>query len=174
MLIEHTHLTLVQPHHDVVGLGSSRDPPPTPRDTGRAMFQENVAVIQAYFAKQGEEDIRLRGLHPEVEWHVRSDFPDAGVYRGQDGFRQLKARFDDVLAEQQYQPLEFIDAGPDVVVPLRWTAQGRLSGAGSVESFEAWVFTVEGGLITTVVEFSTKEEALEAVGLQNQRPLEAD
>ncbi|HYN52413.1 MAG TPA: hypothetical protein VES62_15945 [Thermoleophilaceae bacterium] len=138
------------------------------------MFQENVAVIQAYFAKQGEEDIRLRGLHPEVEWHVRSDFPDAGVYRGQDGFRQLKARFDEVLAEQRYQPLEFIDAGPDVVVPLRWTAQGRLSGAGSIESFETWVFTVEGDLITTVVEFPTKEEALEAVGLRNQRPLEED
>lgn len=103
------------------------------------MFQENVAVIQVYFAKQGEEDIRLRGLHPEVEWHVRSDFPDAGVYRGQDGLRQLKARFDEVLAEQRYQPLEFIDAGPDVVVPLRWTAQGRLSGAGSIESFETWV-----------------------------------
>jgi hypothetical protein len=29
-------------------------------------------------------------------------------------------------------------------------------------------------LITTVVEFSTKEEALEAVGLRNQRRLEED
>jgi ketosteroid isomerase-like protein len=130
------------------------------------MFEENVAVIQAYFAKQGEEDIRLRGLHPEVEWHVRSDLPDAAVYRGQDGFRQLKARFDEVLADQRYQPLEFIDAGPDVVVPLRWTAQGRLSGASSLESFETWVFTVEEDLITTVVEYLTKEEALEAVGLR--------
>ena len=130
------------------------------------MFQENVAVIQAYFATQGEEDIRLRGLHPEVEWRVRSDLPDAAVYRGQDGFRQLKARFDEALAEQRYQPLEFIDAGPDVVVPLRWTAQGRLSGASSLESFETWVFTVQGDLITAVVEFPTKEEALEAVGLR--------
>jgi len=70
--------------------------------------------------------------------------------------------------------LEFIDAGPDVVVPLRWTAQGRLSGASSIESFETWVFTVEGDLITTVVEFPTKEEALEAVRLRNQTSLEED
>jgi ketosteroid isomerase-like protein len=129
------------------------------------MSQENVEVVRAYFAKQGEGDIRLRGLHPDVEWHVRSDFPDAGVYRGQDGFRRLAARFDEVLAEQQYQPLEFIDAGAAVVVPLRWTAQGRFSGASFTERFEAWVFTVEGHLITTVVEFPTKEAALAAVGL---------
>ena len=138
------------------------------------MFQEKVAVIQAYFATQGEEDIRLRGLDPEFEWHVRTDFPDAGVYRRQDGFRQLKARFDEVLADQRYQPLEFIDAGPDVVVPLRWTAQGRLSGVSSIESFETWVFTVAGDLITTVGEFPTKEEALKAVGLRNQTSLEED
>jgi hypothetical protein len=51
------------------------------------------------------------------------------------------------------------------VVPLRWTAEGRLSGAGFSEGFETWVFTIENGLITRVVEFATKEEALEAVGL---------
>ncbi len=91
--------------------------------------------------------------------------PDAGVYRGQAGFRQLAARFDEVLAEQQYAPLEFIDAGTEVVVPLRWTAHGRLSGASFTERCETWVFTVEEGLIRRVVEFTTMAEALEAVGL---------
>jgi ketosteroid isomerase-like protein len=129
------------------------------------MSQENVEVVRGYFARQGEEDIRRRGLHPDVEWHIRSDFPDAGVFRGQDGFRRLAARFDEVFAGQDYQPLEFIEAGARVVVPLRWTAEGRLSGAGFSEGFETWVFTVDGGLITTVVEFATKQEALEAVGL---------
>ena len=84
---------------------------------------------------------------------------------GQAGFRQLAARFDEVLAEQQYEPLEFIDAGVEVVVRLRWTAHGRLSGASFVERFETWVFTVEEGLIRRVVEFPTMAEALEAVGL---------
>ena len=129
------------------------------------MSQENVDAVRAYFANQGEEDIRVRRLHPRVEWHVRTDFPDAGVYRGQAGFRQLAARFDEVLAEQRYAPLEFIDAGTEVVVPLRWTAHGRLSGATFVERSETWVFTVEEGLIRRVVEFTTMAEALEAVGL---------
>jgi ketosteroid isomerase-like protein len=129
------------------------------------MSQENVDAVRAYFANQGVGDIRVRRLHPRVEWHVRSDFPDAGVYRGQAGFRQLAARFDEVLAEQQYAPLEFIDAGVEVVVPLRWTAHGRLSGASFNERFETWVFTVEEGLIRRVVEFTTMAQALEAVGL---------
>ncbi len=124
-----------------------------------------METVRAYFANQGEEDIRVRRLHPRIEWHVRSDLPDAGVYQGQAGFRQLSARFDEVLAEQRYSPLEYIDAGIEVVVPLRWTAHGRLSGAAFVERSEIWVFTVEEGLIKRVVEFTTMAQALEAVGL---------
>jgi ketosteroid isomerase-like protein len=130
------------------------------------MSHPNVEVVRTFFAKQGNHDLRARCLHPRIEWRVRPDFPDAGVYHGQEGFQKLAARFDEVFADQQYHPLEFIEAGADVVVPLRWTARGRLSGAGFVERFETWVFTVEGDLITAVVEFGTKEGALEAVGLR--------
>jgi ketosteroid isomerase-like protein len=130
------------------------------------MSQENVDIVGAYFASQGEGDRALRFLDPRVEWHVRPDFPDPGVYRGHNGFRTLESRFAEVLDEEHYQPLEFIDAGTKgVVVPLQWTGRGRLSGAGFLERSEAWVFTVEGGLITTVFEFAGKAEALEAVGL---------
>jgi ketosteroid isomerase-like protein len=130
----------------------------------REMSQENMEVVRAFFDKQGDEDIRARRLHPQLEWHVRPDSPAAHVYGGQEGFRQLAARFDQVLTEQQYEPLEFIDAGAGVVVPLRWSAQAS-SGSGSLERSMTWVFTVEGDLIKTVVEFATKEAALEAVQL---------
>jgi hypothetical protein len=46
-----------------------------------------------------------------------------------------------------------------------------VDGAGAaqwghlLERSETWVFTVEEGLIRRVVEFTTMEEALEAVGL---------
>jgi hypothetical protein len=48
-------------------------------------------------------------------------------------------------------------------VPLRSTAQGRLSGASLIERFETCVFAVEDDSIRTVGEFAT-EAALEAVG----------
>jgi ketosteroid isomerase-like protein len=131
------------------------------------MSQENVELVRAWFASMGGGiEARLRFLHPQVEWHVRGDFPDTGVYRGHDGFRELAARFNEILVQQQYEPLDIIDAGGHVVVPLRWTAQGRLSGASFIERFETWVFTVEDDSIRTVVEFATKEAALEAVGLR--------
>jgi ketosteroid isomerase-like protein len=123
-----------------------------------------MEVVRAFFDKQGDEDIRARRLHPQLEWHVRPDSPAAHVYGGQEGFRQLAARFDQVLTEQQYEPLEFIDAGAGVVVPLRWRAQAS-SGSGSLERSMTWVFTFEGDLIKTVVEFASKEAALEAVQL---------
>jgi ketosteroid isomerase-like protein len=130
----------------------------------REMSQENMEVVRAFFDKQGDEDIRARRLHPQLEWHVRPDSPAAHVYGGQEGFRQLAARFDQVLTEQQYEPLEFIDAGAGVVVPVQWRALAS-SGSGSLERLVTWVFTVEGDLIRTVVEFATKEAALEAVQL---------
>ena len=130
------------------------------------MSQENIDVVRAFFDKPGDEDIRARRLHPQLEWHVRPDSPAAHVYGGQEGFRQLAARFDQVLTEQQYEPLEFIDAGAGVVVPLQWSAQAS-SGSGSLERSMTWVFTVEGDLIKTVVEFATTEAALEAVQLSD-------
>src|SRR5829696_5086775 len=132
------------------------------------MSQENVEIVRAYFASQGEGERALRFLDPGVEWHVRPDFPDPGVHRGREGFRKLEARFAEVFDEEQYQPLEFIDAGTNgVVVPLQWEGRGRLSGAGFLERSETWVFTVEGGVITTVFEYAGKAQALEAAGMSD-------
>jgi ketosteroid isomerase-like protein len=122
----------------------------------------NVEAVRAFFAALGQREVQLRLLHPSVEWHVRPDFPDARTYRGHDGFKKMAADFGDVFAEEHYQPLDYIEAGSDVVVPLRWRGRGRLSGASFIEREETWVFTVEDGRITTVFEFATKEQALEA------------
>jgi ketosteroid isomerase-like protein len=122
----------------------------------------NVEVVRAFFAALGQREAQLRLLHPDVEWHVRPDFPDARMYRGHDGFNEMAEVFGDVFAEEHYEPLDYIEAGSDVVVTLRWGGRGRRSGASFIEREETWVFTVEDGRITTVFEFATKEQALEA------------
>jgi hypothetical protein len=56
------------------------------RDTSRAMSQENVEIVRGaieYFGRTGEP--LLETLDPEVEVFDH-DLPDAGVYRGRDGF----------------------------------------------------------------------------------------
>jgi ketosteroid isomerase-like protein len=132
------------------------------------MLRENVQVIRRCWEaiSHGGPEALLDFADPEIEWHVRSDLPDADVYRGPDGFRALLQRFDESFDDQQYEPLDYIAAGEEaVVVPLRWSARGRGSGATAVERQETWVFTVTEGRITRVDEYPTREEALESVGL---------
>jgi ketosteroid isomerase-like protein len=133
------------------------------------MSRENVELAATAWKAVGERgpEAMLEYLHPKVEWRVRPDLPDAGTYRGHDGFRALLAEFDQAFEEQHYEPLELIALGSEAVaVPLRWWGRGRASGATVVERHETWVFTIRDRLITRVEEFATKDEALEALGLR--------
>jgi ketosteroid isomerase-like protein len=131
------------------------------------MSEENVEVVRAYFQarrEKGREGV-FEFLAPDVEWHARSDLPDAETYTGHDGVRAFFARFRDVMDEMWFQPDDFILAREQVVVPLRWGGRGKESGAG-FEERETWAFTVRDGAITRVTEYTTTEAALEAAGLR--------
>ena len=129
------------------------------------MSAKSVDVVRAAFeAWRGGADSLLSFLSEQIDWEVRPDLPDAGRYRGHDGFRRLSARFDDVMEDMWFRPMELIPVGEDqVVVPLRWGGRGKGSGLPFEERAETWVFTVSGGKITRVKEFATREEALRAV-----------
>jgi ketosteroid isomerase-like protein len=129
------------------------------------MSDESVEVVRAAFeAWRGGVNFLFDFLSDEIEWEVRPDLPDAGCYRGHDGFRRLSARFDEVMEDMWFRPSEFIAAGENqVVVPLRWGGRGKGSGLAFEERPETWVFTVSGGKITRVKEFATREQALTAV-----------
>jgi ketosteroid isomerase-like protein len=131
------------------------------------MSQENVEVVRAYFEgreKKGREGI-FDFLAPDIVWEVRTDLPDAGTYIGLDGVGALVARFREVMDEMWFQPQDFIIAGEQVVVPLRWGGRGKGSGVVFEEQREAWAFTVRDRAITRVTEYPSKEAALEAAGL---------
>jgi uncharacterized protein len=127
------------------------------------MSQENVEVVLALFAAYEQGDV-FDYLAPDVEWQVRSDLPDSKTYRGHDGIRNLLATFEEVMDEQWYRAQEFIEAGDEVVVPLRWGGRGKGSGIRFEEGQETWIFTVKEGKIARVREFATREAALEAAG----------
>ena len=144
---------------------------PVTRDTGGDMSDESVDVVRAAFeAWRGGGDSLLEFLSEEIDWEVRPDLPDAGRYRGHDGFRRLSARFDDVMVDMWFRPVELIAVGEDqVVVPLTWGGRGKGSGLAFEERAETWVFTVAGGKITRVKEFATREQALTAVSEEDSR-----
>ena len=130
------------------------------------MSHEHVEVVRAYFTARSE--IGREGvfelLSPDVVWESRTDLPDTETYTGHDGVRALFSRFRDVMDEMWFEPDDFILAGNRVIVPLHWGGRGKGSGVVFKER-EAWVFTVEDGMIVRVEEYGTKEAALEAAGL---------
>jgi ketosteroid isomerase-like protein len=133
------------------------------------MPQETEELLRRIFGLFSERDLDWDALFelvgPDIVWEVRSDFPDAGIYRGYEGVRRLSAAFDEAVEQTWYLPLEYIHIGSHVVVPLRWGGLGIGSGAAFAEREETWVFTLRDGKIRHVREYATKNEALEAVGV---------
>jgi ketosteroid isomerase-like protein len=76
--------------------------------------------------------------------------------------RGLQERFREVIDDLWFEPEDFVRAGNQVLVPVRWGGRGRGSGVTVEECAEAWVFTVEDGAITNVQEYASKKAALEA------------
>ena len=134
------------------------------------MAPEQVQRLSRLFELMSEPAMDWEALHelvnPDIVWEVRSDFPDAGVYTGYDGLRQLSATFDDVVEETWYRPLEYIAEGSHVVVPLRWSGRGKGSQTPFAEHEETWVLTLRDGRISRITEYATKHEALQSVGLR--------
>lgn len=133
------------------------------------MSQENVELVRlsitTYNAKGLEASMAF--LHPDVEWHMNLEWPDAPVFRGHSGIRQLSSALQDVLGEVRIEPDRFVDAGDDVVVLGRLFVAGTGSGVAA-ESHRAWVYTVREGKIIRHLTFAEAADALEAVGLSEQ------
>ena len=119
------------------------------RDTQRAMSDENVELVQRGFMAAMEEDwpAALETLDRDAEIHD-FDIPDAGVYRGHDGFLAwLKGWGDD-----------------HVIALFRIIAKGGHSGM-ELERLDAITYRIEGGRIARMEYFNDQGLAREAVGL---------
>ena len=103
-----------------------------PRDTAWTMSQENVEILRRAYAafNRHDWDAALEAVHPDVEWHQITQFPDRAIYRGRDEMRdrfwnqQLVEQFGDFRIEVE----EFVDAGDHVVMLGQIIATGSASG----------------------------------------------
>jgi ketosteroid isomerase-like protein len=127
--------------------------------------QENVEIVRRLNAAFNRGDVAglLELLDSTCEWWDREDDPGATVHRGHDGIRTFLAELG-AHADLRVESREFIDAGDDVVTPVRLEGRGQASGA-PFEEYEVHVLRVRAGKVTEVREYRTKAEALKAVGL---------
>jgi ketosteroid isomerase-like protein len=133
------------------------------------MSQENVEIVKAAAAA-------LRDGHPwsdlatsDYTWDMSTApgmWPEAQVYRGPEAVERFVREWTQTFDEWNYSVEEEIDCGEQVILVAR--ERGRIKGtAAEVDGTWAYLSTLRGGKVAKTQVFFTKEEALEAAGLQD-------
>jgi ketosteroid isomerase-like protein len=115
-----------------------------------------------------EEDwpTALETLHADAEIHD-FDIPDAGLYRGHDGFLAWLQGWGEGWESWRLDDVEFRASGDDQVIALfRMIAKGGHSGM-ELERLDAITYRIQGGKIARMEYFNDQRLALEAVGLRD-------
>ena len=135
------------------------------------MSQENVEIVRAvYDAAARRDSAGVLALYDrDVEWDA-SRIPEAAligsrVAHGHDGLRRWFREWHQDWAILEYEHVDLIDAGKDVISVVLQRSRGRASGAETTLR-RAGVWTIREGKVARVVWFPSVEEALEAAGLQ--------
>jgi ketosteroid isomerase-like protein len=109
--------------------------------------------------KKGDLAGALESVDHAIEAEPSSTFPGQEVYRGHEGVLRFFAMFLEAWDEYHAEPVEFIDAGDDVVVVVHQRARGKGSGV-MVESDMFQVWTFRGGKAVRMRMRNSREEAL--------------
>ena len=131
------------------------------------MTEGNVEIVRRMFSaiEANDADTLFAVMSDEIEWHPSADEPETAVLHGKIELQGMFLKWVTAFDDFRIEPLEFIDAGGTVVVPLHVT--GKVPGSGAeVANDETMVFRLRDGMIVEVREFRTKEEAFADAGLQ--------
>ena len=133
------------------------------------MSQENVEAVRAQFAAFGRGGLEAvtRFWHPDIEWRaIEGALDDVGLMRGEDAVRRYYQDWIDTVDHLQVEVVEVIaEAGEQVVVVVRNSGRGRVSGAPSTGRYYV-ACIVRDGRIVSGREYGARVQALEAVGLR--------
>jgi ketosteroid isomerase-like protein len=128
------------------------------------MSRENVEVVERTLAevmRTGEPEWELLDQAVEVHDH---DIPDAGEYRGHQGFTRWLEDWGAAWEDFDMVPEEVVDGGERVALIVQMKATGKGSGV-EVARQDGIVCTVREGKITRLDYFNSRAEALRAAGV---------
>jgi ketosteroid isomerase-like protein len=130
------------------------------------MPEKNVEIASCAYAafNHGGVEAAMEFFHPEIEIHDFPEIPDTRTYRGHDGFRELHRNVDALFEDMRWEPVEYIDAGDNLIVMTRTVGKGRGSGV-EVDATVAHVWTIRDGKAHRLRLLGDRGEALEAAGL---------
>jgi ketosteroid isomerase-like protein len=136
------------------------------------MSQEYMEIVQrVYDAAARRDAAAVFSLYdPDVEWdgsrsrwaEVLSTSPN---FRGHEELRRFFRQYFDMWETFEDDLQELIDAGDYVISVVTSRGRGRASGVEVEWTGNSGVWTIRNGKVVRVVWFSSRKEALEAVGL---------
>jgi ketosteroid isomerase-like protein len=133
------------------------------------MSGENVEVVRRQFEalERGGPDAAAELWHPDIDWRaVEGAADDVGVIKGAQALRRYYEDWVETFDELRAEVEEVIfEAGERCAVLVRNSGRARGSSA-LIQGRYYVVCTVRGGRIASGREYETRDEALEAVGLQ--------
>jgi ketosteroid isomerase-like protein len=143
--------------------------PSPPRDTGRAMSQENVEIVRRVYEELSAHHVWEASpdlFDPEFALDLTDAYPDLGVILGLEAaeaaLRGYIGTFDDFRVELR----EVIHADERLVVTAARDG-GRLKGSDAEvwnDFFHVWTF--HNGKVTRRSSHGKRSQALEAAGLR--------
>jgi ketosteroid isomerase-like protein len=134
------------------------------------MSQENVEIIREVFALFNDRGVRAATdafghlLSPDFALEEAADLPDPEPHTGRDAFIANLAKVEESFDELRMEPLEIVDLGEQIIVVVSMRGKGRGSSAPVQMNF-AQLWTMHDGKATSLRDFPTKAEALNAAGL---------
>ena len=131
------------------------------------MSEENVGLVRSVWdvnVTQGVAAV-LPYITEDCVFEDFPELPDHAVYVGREGALEIYRHFREMWGELVQEPVEFIDAGDDLVVAVI-AMRGRGKGSGAPLHAQAvWVHELRAGKVARMRAFTTKEQALQAAGL---------
>jgi ketosteroid isomerase-like protein len=131
------------------------------------MSQENVEIVRRSILGYNDRgvDALVENIAHDAEFHPPKESMEPGVYRGPDGVRTYFERTAEMFERQRIESVDVIDVDDTRVIAAIKAFASTPHFAGEVEMDWAWLIAVEDGMITHVVTFTDRAQALEAAGL---------
>ncbi len=130
------------------------------------MSQENLQRVREQYARYnaGERAPGRWFWHEDAEYHTAREDPDHAVHRGIDAIGKLFVSWLESYPDLRLEIQQSEARDDTVFLWIRFTGHGAVSGI-PLEMELAHVLTLSDGRATSVVEYTDRAEALEAVGL---------
>ena len=131
------------------------------------MSQAEIETLRAGYdaVNRGDHEAMIQILDPAIEWKAPDRTPFAGTYHGHEAVRELLNTYLEAFDDLHLEPEEFFDADDRIVVFVRESARGRVSGV-EVQIRVGHLWTMREGKPVGFEYFPEREKALDAAGLK--------